>query len=52
LSRFQTLYTEITFDGGFLLIIVLHGPEGTDFQTLFTTDAELFFDENQALFIP
>jgi hypothetical protein len=38
----QTFNTQIAFDGGLLIIIKLHGPEGTGFQALFTADAEFF----------
>ena len=43
---FQTLDTEIAFDGGFLIVIILHGPKRTGLQTLFTTDTKIFIDEN------
>jgi hypothetical protein len=40
----QSLDTEIALDCSFLVIIILHGPEGTGLQTLFTTDADFFID--------
>ena len=40
----QSLDTEVALDCSFLVIIILHGPEGTGLQTLFTTDADFFID--------
>ena len=48
---FQAIKTEVAFDGGFPIIIVLHGSERTGFQALFAADAQFFIDENQAHFI-
>ena len=47
----QSINAEIAFDGGFLVIVILHGSEGTGFQTLLAADAQFFIDENQPHFI-
>jgi hypothetical protein len=47
----QSLHTKIAFDGGFLVIIILHGPEGTGLQTFFAPNAQVFIYQNEAHFI-
>jgi len=51
LIAIQTISTEIALDRSFLIVIILHGPEGTGFQALFTANADIFIDEYQPLFI-
>ena len=46
LIGFKTIDAQIAFDGGFPIIVILHGPERTGLQALFAADAQFFIDEN------
>ena len=48
---FQSIKAEIALYRCFLDIIILHGAEGTGFQTLFAPDAQVFIYQNQAYFV-